>query len=88
MEGDKFAYSGEASGKLKQKKKLIGILKNEQKNLMADFKVATSDMKLKNDAFVYNYLMALLKDYDCATDQVKVEKDNLRELDYQIHKVI
>lgn len=87
MEGDRSAFSSDASGNLLVQRRCIQVLKKEQTDILADLTVATSDRKKREDLALNRHLNSLLTEYDDMEDSVKTEKAHLNELDYQIKKM-
>lgn len=87
MERDRKAVQGASSGKLGKQRKVIKILKNEQKNILTDLNVATSPAKLAQDQALASNLTHLLEEYDEFGDQIKSEKAHLQEVKDQIRQV-
>lgn len=87
MERDRKAFADHSSGQLAKQKRVIKILRNEQKNIETDLNVATAPAKLQHDQAVARELTELLKNYDEYNDQIKKEKWHLVEVQDQLRQV-
>lgn len=87
MERDRAAYTEQSGGKLAKQKKVIKILKNEQKNILTNLNVATAPAKLQQDRAVARNLSNLLSQFDDFDANIKAGRAHLSEINDQIRQV-
>ncbi|XP_060531066.1 GRIP1-associated protein 1-like [Cylas formicarius] len=83
---NEFLQAG-AGGKLAKHKKVLNIFKKEQRNILTDFAVASSDSRVKEDEKRSTKLSFLLKEYDDFDNTIKNHHREVQEIDYQIQMV-
>lgn len=87
MERDRKAFAEQSGGKLAKQKKVIKILKNEQKNILTNLNVATAPGKIQQDKNVVKSLSNLLKEFDEFDANIKAGKAHLNEINDQIRQI-
>lgn len=87
MERDRKAFAEQSGGKLAKQKKVIKILKNEQKNILTNLNVATAPGKIQQDKTVVKNLSNLLSEFDEFDANIKAGKAHLNEINDQIRQV-
>lgn len=87
MERDRKAFAEQSGGKLAKQKKVIKILKNEQKNIITNLNVATAPGKIQQDKTVVKNLSNLLNQFDEFDANIKAGKAHLNEINDQIQQV-
>lgn len=87
MERDRKAFAEQSGGKLAKQKKVIKILKTEQKNILTNLNVATAPGKIQQDKLVVKNLTNLLNQFDDFDANIKAGKAHLNEINDQIRQV-
>ncbi|XP_030747592.1 coiled-coil domain-containing protein 63 [Sitophilus oryzae] len=87
MEDDRKAFSEETNTKLEKQRKIIQRLKDERAKLYEDINIATCDNQRRKDEKLSKDIYKLLSVYDDYCEKVKVQKEDITEMDIQIKKL-
>ncbi|XP_046387056.1 coiled-coil domain-containing protein 63 [Ischnura elegans] len=87
MEGDRAAYSEEMKFILYKQKKMIEVLEEEKKELSLNIKIANSPSNKHMDVQTSSTLNQLFELHEKYEQDIKNEKTQISEIEYQIRKV-
>lgn len=88
MEEDRLAFLEETGTKLKKQRKIIKTLRREKDQIDEEINVATCKKQKENDEKLVRKMCKLLEDYKKYDGHVIAEREELKELEIQIKKVI
>ncbi|XP_050302473.1 outer dynein arm-docking complex subunit 1 [Anthonomus grandis grandis] len=87
MEDDRMAFSDETSSKLEKQRRIIELLRKEKAKLCEDINVATCKNQKRKDKRLSKEIYKLLEVYEEYCERVRVEKEEIVEMDVQIKKL-
>ncbi|XP_066149078.1 outer dynein arm-docking complex subunit 1 [Euwallacea fornicatus] len=87
MEDDRLAFSDETSTKLEKQRKIILQLREEKEKLCEDINVATCKNQKRKDKRMSKDITKLLEIYDEYQEHVRMEKEEIVEMEVQIKKL-